>query len=87
MDESYNKDFGQVLSYTKDQENLMDLYPYYFKKIIEELFKQNNLEKYHYFFTLIHHIYISFDSIDKQKLNICLVKYPELIKLLDIKND
>ena len=74
MDESYNKDFGQVLSYTKDQENLMDLYPYYFKKIIEELFKQNNLEKYHYFFTLIHHIYISFDSIDKQKLNISAVK-------------
>ena len=24
---------------------------------------------------------------NKQKLNICLVKYPELIKLLDIKND
>ena len=80
LDVKYNEDFGQILSYAKDQENLMILYPFYFKKILDEIIKQNNLEKFRYYFTLIHSIYNSFSFIDKQKLNLSEVK-EELKKL------
>ena len=75
-DEKYNKDFGIIMSYAKDEDNLNYLYNYYFEKVINELNNQNNLEDYRYYFTLIHSIFnsLSFSNEKKQKIDLTFIK-------------
>ena len=74
FDVEYNEDFGKFISFAKDQDTLMILYPTYFKKVLEEIYHQKNLEKYRYYFTLLHSIFDSLYYLDKQKFNINLIK-------------
>ena len=76
-EEKYSKDFGKIMSYAKDEDNLNYLYTYYFEKIINEINNQNDLEGYTYYFTLIFSIYHSFDDIKQRKQNVDLssIKY------------
>ena len=71
----YDKDFGDILSYTKDPENVMILFTLYFRKTLDDLIKQNNLEKFRYYFTIMHSII--FSLIDSYQNN------PEQIKLIN----
>ena len=74
FDDNYNKDFGKIISYAKDADNLILLYKNFFKKILEDITKQNNLEKYRNYFTLIHSIYNSFYNIDQKNINVSNIK-------------
>ena len=80
FDTGYNEDFGEIISYSKDFDNLIFLYKLYFKQFLEETKKQNDLEKYRFYFTLIHSIFNSFYYLDNKINNISLIK-EELKKL------
>jgi hypothetical protein len=71
----YDKDFCDILSFTKDPENVMILFTLYFRKTLDDLIKQNNLEKYRYYFTIMHSVI--FSLIDSYQNN------PGQIKLIN----
>ena len=73
-DTSYNEDFGKIISFAKDSENSLSLYKIYFKQLLEETKKQNNLEKYRYYFTLIHSIFNSLYYLDNNNSNVPIIK-------------
>ena len=70
----YINNFGKIISYAKDSNNLMILYTIYFKKVLEELIKQKNLNEYRYYFILIKSLYNSIEDLDKNSFNIYQIK-------------
>ena len=55
--------FSNILSYTKDDDNVKYLYAYYFEKILDDLNSQNDLEGFRYFFDFMYKI---FDLLKKR---------------------
>ena len=72
-DTSYGPDFGKIMSFAKDQDNLNYLYIKYFQKIMKEISIQDNLDDYRYYFTLIHSLFDSFYG-KKQALDLSEIK-------------
>ena len=58
-DKSLGPDFGKIMSYANDEENLNYLYLHYFEKVINEINNQNDLDGFSYYFTIIHSIFNS----------------------------
>ena len=65
-DVTLGKEFGNIMSYAKDQENLDYLYLHYFEKIMNEIKNQNDLEGYTYYFILIYSLFNSLNSKDSK---------------------
>ena len=61
-------DFGLILSYAEDNENLSLLNEYYFDKIVNELDKQNDLEGYRFFFILLNKILDALKTLESKKV-------------------
>ena len=69
------EDFGKIMSFAKDQENLDYLYLHYFEKIVNEIKNQNDLEGYTYYFILIYSLFNSLNSNDiKKDLNLATIR-------------
>ena len=76
MDTKYNPNFGIIISYANDQENINYLYVYYFEKIIKEINNQDDLKKFRFYFTLIHSLFNTFNDLNKseRKIDLSFVK-------------
>ncbi len=73
--------FGKIMAFAKDQENLDYLYIYYFEKVMDEIKKQTNLADYFYYFTIIHSIFDSlrFNTLEKNlHLDSIISKFKEI---------
>ena len=80
-DQSLVTDFGKIISFANDQENLEYLYIFYFEKVMNEITKQNTLEDYFYYFTLLHSVFHSLDIKEEKNglnKNPIIIKYKEI---------
>ena len=55
--------FANILSFTKDEDNIKYLYTYYFEKVLDDLINQNDLEGFRFFFDFMYKL---FDSLRKR---------------------
>ena len=65
-DTKYLPDFGKIMSYSPDEENLNYLYLHYFEKVINDINNQNDIDGFSYYLKLIHSIFNSLDSYTYQ---------------------
>ena len=71
-------DFGMIMSYAKDEENLNYLYLFYFEKFVNELNNQNDLQGYRFFYSLIYSIFNSLYSMKNKDLTSLKSKFKEI---------
>ena len=77
-DTKLGDDFGNIMSYAKDEENLNYLYLHYFEKIVNEINEQNDLEGYRYYFTLIFSIFSSLRNMNDKDFSFLKSKFKEI---------
>ena len=77
-DTTLGDDFGNIMSYAKDEENLNYLYLHYFEKIVNEINEQNDLEGYRYYFTLIYSIINSLRNMKDKDFTFLKNKFKEI---------
>ena len=88
MDEKCGETFAKIMSYAKDDDNLKFLYIHFFERVINDLNNQNDLEGYHFFFTVVFNIFTSLDKRDEREKNALPFIKRELKKIYitNIKN-
>jgi hypothetical protein len=88
MDSNYGPKFADILTFTKDDENIKYLYTYYFEKVVNDLIAQNDLIGYRFFFTFISNLFNSLKQRNEKEFG-CLpylkMKFREIF-LNKIKN-